>query len=465
RIAPGDRIVACRSGARLHQSADDREPRIGRNVQPRHQPPHGLGTHNQLGVDAFVTHRVAAPREIVELRRRVGEVQDAALREHDVVVEVVGQPLPQLHRMLVEARVLRQQIVRAHDGGVAADIAGAEPPLFENGDIGQAVLLGKVIGGRKPVATSADDHHVVDRLRLGLAPRGLPVAIAGKAVLEKREDGIFSHGPSRVCKPQVLPSYRPVHLPKANIPPSAFAPPTPLPLGMLAAAAVLAYQCRRDSFAGTPSRMNLPSSLSRLIAMLALLAAMMGFAQSVHAQNEPAQTQTGQSVSPALAVGPGVVAEQREKLDRYSVAADRFETQMQANAQNDSALVDVRGGLEELSRELIASGVAFRPRLNTINARLDEIGPPRGEGEPPEPPDLSLERQTLIDEKAEINALIGKAETLSLRVNGMIEQINQTRRDLFTNELSRRYDISSALSGEVLGDLAAESSRLSATVS
>src|SRR5690606_14535689 len=64
-----------------------------------------------------------------------------------------------------------------------------------------------------------------------------------------------------------------------------------------------------------------------------------------------------------------------------------------------------------------------------------------------------------------INALIGKAETLSLRVNGMIEQINQTRRDLFTNELSRRYDISSALSGEVLGDLAAESSRLSATVS
>ncbi|WP_244648969.1 DUF3772 domain-containing protein [Neoaquamicrobium sediminum] len=78
---------------------------------------------------------------------------------------------------------------------------------------------------------------------------------------------------------------------------------------------------------------------------------------------------------------------------------------------------------------------------------------------------MTAERQTLIDEKAEINALIGRAESLSLRVNGMIEEINQTRRDLFTNTLSRRYDISSALNGEVLGDLAAETRRLSAAVS
>src|SRR5690606_27676165 len=102
--------------------------------------------------------------------------------------------------------------------------------------------------------------------------------------------------------------------------------------------------------------------------------------------------------------------------------------------------------LEQLARELIASGVAFRPRLAAINTRLEEIGPPRGEGEPPEPAALSEERQKLLDEKAEINALLGEAEALSLRINRMIEDIVQMRRDLFANTLSRRYDISAAFS-------------------
>ncbi|WP_244648968.1 hypothetical protein [Neoaquamicrobium sediminum] len=122
--------------------------------------------------------------------------------------------------------------------------------------------------------------------------------------------------------------------------------------------------------------MKLPSLFSRLIAMLALLVAMMSFAPAVFAQNGAAPAQSGQTVSASPAVGPGVVAEQRDKLDRYGATADQYQTQMRANAHNDSALVDVRGGLEELSRDLIASGVAFRPRLNTINTRLDEIGPP-----------------------------------------------------------------------------------------
>ena len=201
--------------------------------------------------------------------------------------------------------------------------------------------------------------------------------------------------------------------------------------------------------------------LSRLFLTLALLVA----ASPAFAQDETAQPQAAPSVAAAPSVGPGVVDEQRGKLARYAASADQFQKQLQADAENDSALVDVRAGLEELSRELIASGVAFRPRLSTINTRLDEIGPPRGEGEPPEPPELTAERQTLVDEKAEINALIGKAESLSLRVNGMIGEINQIRRDLFTNTLSRRYDISAALSGEVLDDLAAEGRKLSGSVS
>ena len=51
----------------------------------------------QLGIDAVQPHGVAAPREGVALRVGMVEVQHAALADHGVVVEVLLQPLPELH--------------------------------------------------------------------------------------------------------------------------------------------------------------------------------------------------------------------------------------------------------------------------------------------------------------------------------------------------------------------------------
>lgn len=164
--------------------------------------------------------------------------------------------------------------------------------------------------------------------------------------------------------------------------------------------------------------------------------------------------------APAQATGTEIVLEQRDKIAVISRKAEQLQTRILSNSDNDGVLVEIRNGLEGLARELIASGVAFRPRLAVINARLDEIGPVRGEGEPPEPATLTEERQSLVNEKAEINALLGEAEALSLRVNRMIEEIAQIRRDLFSNTLSRRYDIKAAISPEVLKDFGVESTKL-----
>src|SRR5690606_16711266 len=94
------------------------------------------------------------------------------------------------------------------------------------------------------------------------------------------------------------------------------------------------------------------------------------------------------------------------------------------------------------------------------NGRLDEIGPAHGADDPAEPPTLIEERQSLIAEKAEINALLGEAETISLRANRLLEEIARIRRDLFANTLSRRYDISAAVSPAVLQDFAVETGKL-----
>ncbi len=111
RISPRDGVMAGGAGARLQQPADDGKTRRSRHVEARHQPLDVLWPDDQFGVDTFVAHGVAAPGEIVELRRRMGQVDDPALGEHHIVVELVREVLPQFHRVLIEARIFRQQVV------------------------------------------------------------------------------------------------------------------------------------------------------------------------------------------------------------------------------------------------------------------------------------------------------------------------------------------------------------------
>ena len=108
------------------------------------------------------------------------EIEHAALRHHGVEIEILLEPFPQLHRPFVEGIVAGQQVVRADDRGVAPDIAGAEPALLQHRDIGDAVLLGEIIGGRQPMPAAADDDDVVFLLGLRLAPGRRPVLMAAR---------------------------------------------------------------------------------------------------------------------------------------------------------------------------------------------------------------------------------------------------------------------------------------------
>lgn len=163
--------------------------------------------------------------------------------------------------------------------------------------------------------------------------------------------------------------------------------------------------------------------------------------------------------------GLPLVDEQRVVLEGYSKKTDELQREMLAEAEDDVRLVDIRLELEGISRSLLTSAVAFRPRLSEINARLEQLGAPPAPNAPVEPDIVTGERDALTAEKAEINAVLGYAESLSLRVNGLIEQIATLRRDLFQNLLTKRYDINYKLVGEVLAAASAETSKLYRTIS
>ncbi|MDP3898908.1 MAG: mechanosensitive ion channel family protein [Mesorhizobium sp.] len=170
-----------------------------------------------------------------------------------------------------------------------------------------------------------------------------------------------------------------------------------------------------------------------------------------------------QDMAAAPAV-PQIVQEMQPVIDGLAKRAEELSKRVDANAQDDARLVELRLELERIASEALAAGVAFRPRLTEINTRLELLGPVPAEGQPAEAEIVANERMALLREKSQINVLIGAAETTSLGVNRQIGRIAQLRRDLFASTLSKRYDINYALVGEVLDGLRSESTKFTRVV-
>jgi hypothetical protein len=146
-----------------------------------------------LVVDAVQTVRMHVALEALHVMDVVRQHQHAALGEHDVVVQLLGEPLPEVERVIVELGALVVEVVRADDRGVAAGVAAAEPALVDHRDRCDPVLLREVIGGAEAVAAGADDDHVVGRLGLRVRPLRRPVLLAGQRALDDLGEGEVRH--------------------------------------------------------------------------------------------------------------------------------------------------------------------------------------------------------------------------------------------------------------------------------
>ena len=122
--------------------------------------------------------------------------------------------------------------------------------------------------------------------------------------------------------------------------------------------------------------------------------------------------------------------------------------------------------LEELAHDAAwQRGQAFRPRLAGDQRPPRPARPAARQGPAGRARTSTAERQALAAEKAEINALLGGAENLSIRINGMISQIADMRRELFARLLTKRYDIDYALLTQVEEDFGSASRDLYRTTS
>ncbi|MBX3597337.1 MAG: mechanosensitive ion channel family protein [Rhizobiaceae bacterium] len=145
----------------------------------------------------------------------------------------------------------------------------------------------------------------------------------------------------------------------------------------------------------------------------------------------------------------GVAAEQQANIAKLTSQVDRLDKDIDENIEDDARLVEIRLALEDIQSAVLKSGVAFRPTINDINTKLNALGPVPKEGQPPEPDDKATQRAALNAQKAQINHVIGQAEDLLVRVNGLVNKVSTARRDLFANTLMKRYQLRSAIGPDV----------------
>ncbi|ARM88859.1 mechanosensitive ion channel MscS protein [Rhizobium sp. CIAT894] len=182
--------------------------------------------------------------------------------------------------------------------------------------------------------------------------------------------------------------------------------------------------------------MRLRSILLRTILLVTLTLAGAHF-ESAAAIAQEQQTQA--AAQPAVDTPFDQAAKEIEKAKTQLAA---FQDSVKQNADNDDALVGLATKADELSRAVITISVNLRPRFDQIKNRLAEIGDPPKDGQPPEAEIVTQERNALAAERAQINAVTGDAENLSIAVTKLLNEIIEMRRQLFAATLFKRTEIS-----------------------
>ncbi len=227
---------------------------------------------------------------------------------------------------------------------------------------------------------------------------------------------------------------------------------------------------------------SLALALSLLAGSSALFhAPQVGFAQEADAAppavTAPASPEAPEadSVQPAPAAPAAAPVAQAPQRDEQIVAAERqieeararlssLRDQVESNLQEDGVLAELKVKADALGREALAITVDLRPRIDAIQARLTELGEPPAEGQPAESASVTDERSRLNSARAEVNALTGQAEDLSIDAKALSDRISNIRRALFTSRLFEHTEINSVVLDEALQSFSADAERVQRSI-
>lgn len=187
----------------------------------------------------------------------------------------------------------------------------------------------------------------------------------------------------------------------------------------------------------------------------------------------PADATAAQPAQPApAAAAPPAPSPQRDeqivaaelKIEEARARLAGLRDQVEKNLQEDALLAELKVKVDALVREALAISVDLRPRIDAIQARLTELGEPPAEGQPAESASVTDERSRLNSARAEVNALTGQAEDLSIDAKALSDRISNIRRALFTSRLFEHTDMNGGVLEEALQSFSADIERVQRSI-
>jgi len=165
--------------------------------------------------------------------------------------------------------------------------------------------------------------------------------------------------------------------------------------------------------------------------------------------NAPPTAPAPQAASPQPDKAEGENSASTPGLDRTSAEIartrkqlDSLEDSIKKAMSDDDALVALAGKADDLNSTAAAISGRLKPHLDELSARLAKIGAPPKDGQPPEAPIVTQEREKLTASIAQLNVVMGDADNLTTAAARVSGQITEMRRRLFAETLFRRTALS-----------------------
>ncbi|WP_340119292.1 mechanosensitive ion channel domain-containing protein [Pelagibius sp. 7325] len=162
--------------------------------------------------------------------------------------------------------------------------------------------------------------------------------------------------------------------------------------------------------------------LRLLIVCLGLAAPAILWVPAPSAAQTPGQTAGGQ------AAGAQGVAVSFEAWQRSLDLVDQQLSRVDTTAESATRFFEVTA---EVRQEAAAAIAAMQPRVDSVQRRLDALGPPPGEGEESEAPQVAQQRAKLREELQQVNGQITQAKLAMVRadeLDALIGSLSQRKR-------------------------------------
>ncbi|QXP93482.1 DUF3772 domain-containing protein [Methylococcus capsulatus] len=122
----------------------------------------------------------------------------------------------------------------------------------------------------------------------------------------------------------------------------------------------------------------------------------------------------------------------------WQALLDRYEKTLAKGEVDDDRLVEIRAELASLRLEVRSAADLARPLVQSARDELAALGPPPGEGEPPEAAGIAAKRKAIAERLANMEGSLKEADLVITRAEGMTQRLQALRRTRFTERVLSR---------------------------